>query len=150
MKSAVRFIALTCLLISAFGAFASCLPCKEEIDNGMGILGATLYAGSVVDLPQARPIDKLAPVFYARGVETIFSPLAKAFLYGEHGKLSKAQTAKLMEQIDLQCYRADDFTAWALSADPTAEKLAAWTTKILKWAKDDQVFYTKLSAELKD
>lgn len=139
------------LLFVAASAAADCLPCKEEVDNGMGILGSKLYAESIAGVPGLRDVDRAAPIFYSRSVEQIFSPLAKEFLSGQHGKLSKEQVETLMAQIDKQCYRALDFRAWSLKTDPQIqESAAAWTAKIFAWADDDQKVYTKLSAELKD
>lgn len=137
--------------LSAFSAFANCLPCKEEIDNGMGIEGATHYASTIAEMYSLRAVDRVAPVTYSRIVENILSPLAKEFLAGKHGPLTKEQTDMLMAQIDKQCYRALDFRAWSLKSEEQIAKAApAWTAKIFEWADEDQKVYTKLAAELKD
>lgn len=150
-RSAFHFAALVFVFLFALSALADCLPCKEEIDNGMGVEGATLYARTIASVPNIRQVDREAPVFYVRVVERILSPLAKEFLAGDHGQLTKAQTETLMEQIDKQCYRALDLRAWALKTDSqVADNAIVWTAKIFAWADDDQKVYTKLAAELKD
>lgn len=125
----------------------SCLPCKEEIDNGMGSEAARLYAGVVGGMANLRPIDQQAPLFYARIVENILHPLASRLLGGDMGKLSVDQTDALMAQIDKQCYRADQLIAWA-QVGPDDGRIPGWTDELLAWAKDDQVFYTELAAEI--
>lgn len=125
----------------------SCLPCKEEIDNGMGAEAARFYAGVVGEMANLRPIDQQAPLFYARVVENILHPLASGLLSGEMGKLTAAQTDALMAQIDKQCYRADQLIVWA-QADSADGRIPSWTDELLLWIKDDQTFYTELAAEI--
>ncbi len=122
----------------------SCLPCKEEIDNGMGIFAANLYA-NVMEKGAATTIDVEAPRFYAEALGA-FSGVGRRLL--DTGRLTKDQTDSLMAQIDKACYRSDLFIQWARSRTGN-EHDAAWTQKIFEWVKDDQTFYTALSAESK-
>lgn len=125
----------------------NCLPCKEIIDNGMGIYSARMY-GNVLEKNGAGAKHFEAARFYADTLENIFSPLAKRWLANGSG-LSEEQTDRLMDQIDKECYRSDEMIAWALIDDPGEAALDGWTTKVLGWAKDSQTFYTAMSEEVK-
>jgi hypothetical protein len=123
----------------------TCLPCKEEIDNGMGAEAARFYAAIMNETSGVSAAQRHVPLFYAAVVENVFGPVAQRLL---GLKLTKEQDERLMAQIDKQCYRANDLRAWALAADTVrAERAAAWTAKIIEWLDEDQVFYTALSAE---
>lgn len=126
----------------------TCLPCdKELIDQGMGKIAARMYAR----VGEGMPVTVAAAKFYEDGVSEIFEPLARDLLTRKGSDaLTDDQTARLMKQISEQCYNADELIRWSLAFSGASEAaIAAWTSKIFKWAKDDQTFYTALSAELK-
>lgn len=121
----------------------TCLPCKEEIDNGMGRIAARFYGR----VGSGTPVHVAAAQFYEDGVTEIFGPLASKLLTM---KLTDEQTAELMVQIDKQCYRADDLIVRGLALDgANSTQIDAWTAELLAWAKNDQAFYTALAAEVK-
>lgn len=119
---------------------AACI--KTIIDTGMGAEAALLY----LDVASGVSLHVAATEFYARVANNVTLPAAQAL---NRLHLSKEQQADLAAQIDQQCYRADDFIAWArMSETERTEHEAAWTEKILGWVKDDQTFYTELAADL--
>ena len=119
-----------------------CVPCKEEEDNGMGIEAAQIYAAVAADY-KAPSIAVNAAKFYIGVIRIHRKNIAYVL---EHKLLTKAQTDSMMAQIDLACYRADDLVKWARDFDGNtqASKIAAWTSKLFEWAKNDQTFYTAL------
>ena len=133
----------------------SCLPCKEEIDNGMGIEAARLYAAVITHLfsdddkritPTLRVIDREAPIFYADVTENVTRPAARRLL---GLKLTDDQKTRLMARIQEQCYNAEKFIKWSRSDTATIiQNAAVWTVSIFEWLKADQDFYIALSAEV--
>lgn len=120
---------------------------KIIIDGAMVRFALKLYARVAATIQGIRAIDLYAPTFFDEQVEHVFQPVAQIM---NRWHLSSDLQARLMEQVQEECYRADDLITWSRMApiEWTDVRVAAWTEKIFAWAKDDQTFYTAFAKEV--
>lgn len=117
---------------------------KIIIDGAMVRFALKLYARVIAMTHGLRPVDYHAATFFDEQVEHVFQKVAQ-ILNARH--LKPVYQARLMEQVQKECYRADDLVKWSQAESITPELAARWTAKILEWAKDDQTFYTAFNEE---
>ena len=124
---------------------------KLLLDSGMAQIAADMYGRTIIRVNdrapnQIRPVDMEAPLFF-RQVAALFEESARRYL---EAKPSKAEKAALLEQLQKQCYRADELIAWSLKGDDQfVQHAAAWTAKLFAWAKEDQTFFLEHVAGVK-